>query len=141
MNTINFVSVSRSLKCTQICHSVVLVEAIEYDRFGWENGDEFNPAFLVYMGFNSKENAEEMKKSLLRFWRADEVVIRRSKRFLNYEWELKAYGLQRETDSYAYGLDYLVQTEQLAEECDRLYEQQYQEAQEKADLMAGKDIA
>jgi hypothetical protein len=49
------VSPHGSFKVTQLCVSVAICEAVNGDRYGWGNGTETEPAFLVYLGCKKDE--------------------------------------------------------------------------------------
>jgi hypothetical protein len=49
------VSPHGSFKVTQLCVSVAICEAIKGDRYGWGNGSETEPAFIVYLGCKKDE--------------------------------------------------------------------------------------
>ncbi len=76
-------SPNQSFRVTQLAHSIAICEALNGDRFNWGNATDTSPAFLVYVGC-----------------RKDEVA------------EIKIRGMQRYSDSHAFGLDYLVESEE-----------------------------
>ena len=100
-------SPNESFRVTLLTQSVAICEAINGDRYNWGNEEEDLPAFIVYVGCSSREEAKAVTDTLLRFYRAKKCLIREGKR-LDYPVEIKVYGLQRETDSWAFGLDDLV---------------------------------
>jgi hypothetical protein len=100
-----------------LCDSIAIVES-STDRYGWGNATEDEPAFLVYLGFYTREQAIAMKDTLIRFYRCESVQVRPAKRMAGLDWELKAYGLQRYGDSYAFGLDDLIESVRAREMCE-----------------------
>lgn len=96
-----------------LCQSVAIVENTT-DHYSWGNATEDEPAFLVYIGFRSREEAIALKNTLLKFYRCSDVTLRPAKR-MSFEWEIKARGMQRYTDTYAFGLDYLIEGQHMQE--------------------------
>jgi hypothetical protein len=100
-----------SFKVTQLCRSIAICEALAGDRFNWNNGTENDPAFLVYLGCRQKEVSGYIK-TLNTFYRCCWCEIRQPKYLKEFEAEIKVRGMQRESDSNAFGLDYLLESEQ-----------------------------
>jgi hypothetical protein len=96
------------LNLNYLCHSIAIVES-KSDRWNWGNAEEDEPAFLVYMGFDRREDAIRIAKTISRFYRCD-TEVRKAKRIISFEWEVKARKMQRYTDSHAWGLDRLLES-------------------------------
>jgi hypothetical protein len=96
-------------KIRQICKSVIICEDPR-DVHGWGNETEAFPAFLVYLGCRSDEVAGYIK-TFNRFYRCDWCEVRKPRHLKEFEAEIKIRGMQRETDGYAFGLDYLVESQ------------------------------
>jgi hypothetical protein len=99
------------LKITQLCPSVGIVESTS-DRYQWGNATEDEPAFLVYIGCENYSEAQALKKTLFTFYRCQQILIRPALRMNTFSYELKVHRMQRNTDSYAYGLDLLVESQE-----------------------------
>lgn len=104
------VSPHKSFRVSKIANSVAICEANESDRFNWGNATEDEPAFLVYLGCKKTEVAGYMKTFNL-FYRCDWCETRQPKYLKDYEVEIKIRGMQRESDTHAFGLDYLIRSE------------------------------
>ena len=113
------VSPHGSFKVTQLCESVAICEAIKgdcaprtskADRHNWGNATETEPAFLVYLGCKEAEISGYLK-TINTFYRCSWSEIRKPKHLKNFEAEIKIRGMQREADTHAFGLDYLVESE------------------------------
>ena len=104
-----------SFQITQLSKSVAICEALKGDRYGWENEEDDLPAFIVYIGFSYHLDAYNFSDVLMKFYRAAKCVIRKGKR-LDYPFEIKVYGLQRESDCDHFGLDDLVLSRSAREE-------------------------
>ena len=100
-----------SFKVTQLCQSVAICEAMNGDRYGWGNEEDDQPAFLVYLGCKKDEVAGYIK-TLNTFYRCCWCEIRQPKYLSEFEAEIKIRGMQRESDTYAFGLNYLVESEE-----------------------------
>ncbi len=100
-----------SFKLTQICESVVICEAVKGDQHGWGNATDTEPAFLAYLGCNKDEVAGYIK-TLNIFHRCYWCEIRQPKYLKEFEAEIKIRGMQRESDTYALGLDSLLESEE-----------------------------
>ena len=94
------------------------------DHYNWGNQTEEQPAFLTYIGCHSLKEANALKKSLIQFYRAKAIIIRQGQR-MRFNYEIKAYGLIRNSNHNAFGLDYLVTSQQAKDE-----EQKYQEKED-----------
>jgi hypothetical protein len=112
------VSPHGSFKVTQLCESVAICEAMKGDLNNWGNGTETEPAFVVYVGCN-REEVKGYIKTLNTFYRCYIYAIRDSKYLKGFEVEIKIYAMQRHSDQNAFGLDYLVDSQQWRDmECD-----------------------
>ena len=100
-----------SFKVAQLCQSVAICEALKDDRFNWNNATETHPAFLVYLGCRQDEVAGYIKTFNI-FYRCYWCEIRQPKYLKEFEAEIKILGMQRASDSYAFGLDDLLQSEE-----------------------------
>lgn len=108
----------KSFRLTQLVESVAICEALgsdaaalaERDRFGWGNGTDTEPAFLVYLGCSEAEISGYLK-TINTFYRCQWCEIRKPKYLKEYEAEIKIRGMQRYSDSSAFGLDYLIESE------------------------------
>ena len=100
-----------SFKLTQLCQSVVIYEALNGDPLGWGNEEYDQPAFLVYLGCSQNE-VKGYLKTLNTFFRIDWCEVRQPKYLSEFEAEIKIRGMQREADTYAFGLDYLLESEE-----------------------------
>jgi hypothetical protein len=81
------------------------------DTYNWGNETEEFPAFLAYLGCKKSEVAGYVK-TFNNYFRCDWCEVRKPKYLKEFEAEIKIRGMQRETDSYAFGLDYLVESQQ-----------------------------
>ena len=108
----NFSKVSPhgSFKVTQLCKSLAICEAVKGDRHGWGNEEDDQPAFLVYLGCRFDEVAGYIR-TLNVFYRCYWCEIRQPKYLKEFEAEIKIRGMQREADSHAFGLDYLLESQ------------------------------
>jgi hypothetical protein len=100
-----------SFKVTQLCQSVAICEALKEDRYGWDNATETHPAFLVYLGCRQKEVPGYIKTFNI-FYRCYWCEIREPKYLKEFQAEIKIREMQRESDSYAFGLDDLLKSEE-----------------------------
>ena len=105
------VSPHGSFKVTQLCESVAICEAVKGDRHGWGNATETEPAFITYLGCKKDEVAGYIK-TLNIFYRCYWCEVRKPKYLKGFEAEIKIRGMQRYSDTNAFGLDYLVESEQ-----------------------------
>jgi hypothetical protein len=102
---------SRSaFKITQLVKNVSICEALNGDKFNWRNATETEPAFLVYLGCSKYEFAAYIK-TFNTFYRCFWCEIRSPKYLKGFEVEIKVREMQRYSDSHAFGLDYLVESE------------------------------
>jgi hypothetical protein len=108
------VSPHGSFKVTQLCESVAICEAMKGDRNNWGNGTETEPAFVAYLGCK-KEEVEGYIKTFNTFYRCELCEVREPKYLKGFEVEIKVRGMQRDSDSHAFGLDYLVESQQWQE--------------------------
>ena len=117
-----------SFQMTQLSKSVAICEALKGDRYHWDNEEGDLPAFITYIGFSYHLEAYKFTDVLMKFYRAAKCVVRKGKR-LNYPFEIKVYGLQRETDCSRFGLDDLVLSRSAREEYEeaQMRLEQYQE--------------
>ena len=100
----------QSFRVSRIGNNLAICEANNGDRFNWGNGTEDEPAFLVYLGCAKNEVAGYMKTFNL-FYGCDWCETRKPKYLKDYEVEIKIRGMQRKSNSHAYGLDYLKRSE------------------------------
>ncbi|MEA5511786.1 hypothetical protein VB715_18600 [Crocosphaera sp. UHCC 0190] len=95
-----------SFKVTQLCENVVICEDI-HNKQKWGNETDTKPAFTVYVGCK-RDEASGYIKTFQTFYRIEWCEVRKPKYLNDFEVEIKIPGMQRETDTYAFGLDYLV---------------------------------
>jgi hypothetical protein len=95
----------------KLAESVAICETLAEDRFNWGDGTETSPPFLVYLGCNKAEIAGYIK-TLNIFYRCYWCEVRKPKHLKNFEAEIKIQAMQRESDSYALGLDSLLESEE-----------------------------
>jgi hypothetical protein len=105
------VSPHRSFKVTQLCESVAICEAMKGDRHRWGNGTDTEPAFVAYLGCKRDEVASYIK-TFQTFYRCFLHEIRQPKYLKGFEVEIKIYAMQRHSDSHAFGLDYLIKSQE-----------------------------
>ncbi len=98
-----------NFQVTKLLDNIAICEAQE-DRHNWGNATEDKPAFIVYLGCQ-KEEVSRYVKTLNTFYRCDWCEVRSPKHLKGFEAEIKIRGMQREADTYAFGLDYLIQSE------------------------------
>jgi hypothetical protein len=115
------VSSHGNFQVIQLCESIAICEA-KSDRFSWGNATETEPAFIVYLGCKKDEVAGYIK-TFNTFYRCEWCEVRKPKYLKGFEAEIKVRGMQRYADQYAFGLDYLVESQQLKELgcCDEEY--------------------
>ena len=94
----------QSFRVSRIANSIAICEANADDRYNWGNATEDEPAFLVYLGCKKTEVAGYMKTFNL-FYRCDWCETRKPKYLKDYEVEIKIRGMQRKSNSHAFGLD------------------------------------
>lgn len=109
-NAVLKVSPHGSFKISQLCHSVVICEAPK-DPHGWGNGTDNEPAFMVYLGC-SKDEVSGYVQTFNRFYRCEWCEVRKPQYLKDFEAEIKIRGMQRYADTYAFGLDSLVESEE-----------------------------
>ena len=100
-----------SFKIVQLCQSVAICEALKGDKHGWGNATETQPAFVTYLGCKKDEVAGYIK-TFNTFYRCYWCEIRQPKYLSGFEAEIKIGGMQREADTHAFGLDYLLESEE-----------------------------
>ena len=105
------VSPHGSFEVNQLCESVAICEAVKGDRHNWGNATETEPAFVVYLGC-SQDEVKAQIKTLNTFYRCHINEVRKPKYLKDFEVEIKIYAMQRDSDSHAFGLDYLVESQQ-----------------------------
>ena len=105
------VSPHGSFKVTQLCESVAICEAVKGDRHGWGNAAYGEPAFITYLGCKKDEVAGHIK-TLNTFYRCYWCEVRQPKYLKGFEAEIKIRGMQRYSDTYAFGLDYMLESEE-----------------------------
>jgi hypothetical protein len=104
------VSPHGSFRIVQLCESVAICEAMKGDPHNWGNATESEPAFIVYLGCFQEEVAGYIK-TFNTFYRCEWCFIRSPKYLKGFVAEIKVRGMQRYSDSHAFGLDYLVESE------------------------------
>ena len=100
----------KSFRVSKIANSIAICEANADDRFDWGNATDTEPAFIVYLGCKKNEVPGYIKTFNI-FYRCDYCEARRPKYLTDFEAEIKIRGMQRETDTHAFGLDYLMRSE------------------------------
>jgi hypothetical protein len=103
-------SIQKSFQLNQLAQNIIICEAISQDYHSWKNATETEPAFLVYLG-TSKEEIAAYIKTFNTFYRCFWCEIRSPKYLKGFEVEIKVREMQRYSDSHAFGLDYLVESE------------------------------
>jgi hypothetical protein len=111
LNDVLKVSPNASFTVTQLCENIAICEATNGDRNNWGNATDTKPAFIVYMGC-SKEEVAGYVKTFNTFYRCEWCEVRSPKYLKGFEAEIKIRGMQRESDTHAFGLDYLVESEE-----------------------------
>lgn len=101
----------QSFSVTQLSPSVAICEATLGDRYGWGNATDLAPAFIVYLGCQRQE-APDYIKTFRTFYRCSWCAVRQPKYLKDYEVEIKIRGMQRDSDSHALGLNYLIESEE-----------------------------
>jgi hypothetical protein len=104
------VSPHGSFKVSQLCESVAICEAPQ-DPHCWDNGTDTEPVFLVYLGCQKDEVAAYIQ-SFNTFYRVQWCEVRKPRHLKRFEAEIKIRGMQRYADTHAFGLDYLIESEQ-----------------------------
>ena len=105
------VSPHGSFKVSKLCESVAICEAVKDDCHNWGNATETEPAFIIYLGC-SKEEVSNHVKTFKTFYRCELCEVREPKYLKEFEVEIKVRGMQRHSDETAFGLDYLVESQQ-----------------------------
>jgi hypothetical protein len=105
------VSPHGSFKVSQLSRSVVICEASNGDRHNWGNATDTEPAFIVYLGCK-KDEVRGYVNTFKTFYRCAVCEVRQPKYLKGFEVEIKVRGMQRDSDSHAFGLDYLVESQQ-----------------------------
>lgn len=103
------VSPHGNFKISKLLDNIAICEAQE-DRYNWDNATEDKPAFIVYLGCK-KDEVSGYVKTLNIFYRCDWCEVRSPKHLKGFEAEIKIRGMQREDDSYAFGLDGLLKSQ------------------------------
>jgi hypothetical protein len=111
MNILKQSSQKRSFEITQLAQNVAICEALVSDKFNWGNATETEPAFLIYVGCLKEEVAAYIK-TFNTFYRCFWCEVRSPKYLKNFEAEIKIREMQRYSDNHAFGLDYLIESEQ-----------------------------
>ena len=104
------VSPHSSFELIQLCESIAICEAVKGDVHNWGNQTEDEPAFIAYIGCQPEEVSAYIK-TLNTFYRIEWCEVRSPKYLVNFAVEIKIRGMQRYSDTYAFGLDYLVESE------------------------------
>jgi hypothetical protein len=105
------ISPNGSFKVSQLCGSVAICEAMKGDRHNWGNATDTEPAFVVYLGCD-RDDVERYLKTLKTFYRCYLNEVRSPKYLKGFEVEIKIHAMQRRSDTHAFGLDYLVDSQQ-----------------------------
>jgi len=100
-----------SFTVSQLCESVAICEATNGDRHDWGNATDTEPAFLVYLGCK-KDEVKGYVQTFNTFYRCEWCEVRQPKYLKGFEAEIKIRGMQRTSDTNAFGLDYLVESEE-----------------------------
>ena len=100
----------QSWRVLQVAYSVAICEATDGDRYNWGNSTEIEPAFMVYLGCG-RDSVESYVKTFNNFYRCCWCEVRKPKYLKGFEAEIKIRGMQRYSDSNAFGLDYLIESE------------------------------
>ena len=100
-----------SFQVSQLCQSVAICEAVKGDRYNWGNATETEPAFVAYLGCK-KEQVAGYVKDFNTFYRCYWCEVRKPKHLKGFEAEIKIRGMQRYSDTHAFGLDYLVESQE-----------------------------
>lgn len=111
LNDVLKVSPNGSFKITQLCENVAICEATNGDRHDWGNATDDEPAFMVYVGC-FKDEVKGYVQTFNTFYRCEWCEVRSPRHLKGFEAEIKIRGMQRESDTNAFGLDYLVESEQ-----------------------------
>jgi hypothetical protein len=109
LNDVLKVSPHGSFQVSQLCESVALCEAPQ-DPHGWSNGTDTEPAFMVYLGC-SQDEVKGYVQTFNTFYRTQWCEVRKPKHLKGFETEIKIRGMQRYSDTNAFGLDYLIESE------------------------------
>jgi hypothetical protein len=104
------VSPNGSFRVSQLCESVAICEAPN-DPHGWGNATDTEPAFMAYVGCKKDEVAGYVK-TINNFYRTEWCEVRKPRHLKDFEAEIKIRGMQRYSDTNAFGLDYLIESEQ-----------------------------
>jgi hypothetical protein len=105
------ISPNGSFKVTQLCESLAICEAMKIDRHKWGNATDTDPAFVVYLGCQKNE-VKGYLKTLNTFYRCHINEVRSPKYLKEFEVEIKIYSMQRYADTHAFGLDYLINSQE-----------------------------
>jgi hypothetical protein len=105
------VSPHGSFEVKQLSESVAICEAKKGDRHNWGNATETEPAFVVYLGCQKDEVSSHVN-TFKTFYRCELCEVREPKYLKDFEVEIKVRGMQRESDGHAFGLNYLVESQQ-----------------------------
>lgn len=100
-----------SFEVNRLCESIAICEAVKGDINNWGNGTDTEPAFVVYLGCK-KEEVSSHVNTFKTFYRCAVCEVREPKYLKDFEVEIKVRGMQRESDQNAFGLDYLVESQQ-----------------------------
>jgi hypothetical protein len=100
-----------SFEVNQLCKSVAICEAVKGDINNWGNATDTEPAFVAYLGCKKEEVASHVN-TFKTFYRCELCEVREAKYLKDFEVEIKVRGMQRESDAHAFGLDYLVESQQ-----------------------------
>ena len=100
--------VQKGFTFTELLPGLVICDAPAEDPHGWGNADADEPAFLIYLGYNSPQERDEWIARLRLIWGiCGEIIYRPSKRVSGYWHEIKIRGMRRYSDPAVFDLDYL----------------------------------
>jgi hypothetical protein len=104
------VSPHGSFQVTRLCESVAICEATNGDRHDWGNATPNSPAFIAYLGCKKGEVANYVK-TFNTFYHCHWCEVRKPRHLKKFEAEIKIRGMKRRSNSDAFGLDYLIESE------------------------------
>lgn len=117
------VSPHGSFRVTRLCESVAICEAPQ-DPHNWGNATDTEPAFTAYLGCKRDEVAGYVK-TFNTFYRCYWCEVRKPRHLKEFEAEIKIRGMQRRSDPHAFGLDYLVESQEAKDACANYDEYNY----------------
>jgi hypothetical protein len=126
--------IQESFQFREILPGLVVCEAPVSDPHNWGNADENEPAFLVYLGCDTRSERDNWIVQLQTFWGVtSQITSRRSNRVVGFQLEIKVRGIKRFSDPSVfaidrlqhrkqYGLDYLAYALRFTKSQSQLYE-------------------